>query len=228
MPARAARIHYFPIALPILGLLFLVLAMVAVLIETGTIEYAYHRIGIQPRYIVGLLFLSLLVSRVNIPVGELAGERIVSGRVVTVFGMRYVVPVVDEQPRTIIAVNLGGAVIPALVSLYLLRHRPVAKAVVGTAIVAVLVHRVARPIPGVGIATPLFVPPLVAAVIAEVLSPEAAAPLAYCVGTLGTLIGADLLNLGKLRGLGAPVASIGGAGTFDAIFLTGVLAVLLA
>jgi uncharacterized membrane protein len=45
---------------------------------------------------------------------------------------------------------------------------------------------------------------------------------------LGTLIGADLLNLGKIQGLGAPVASIGGAGTFDGIFMTAVLAVLLA
>jgi uncharacterized membrane protein len=42
------------------------------------------------------------------------------------------------------------------------------------------------------------------------------------------LIGADLTNLDKVRGLGAPVASIGGAGTFDGIFLTGILAVLLA
>ena len=55
-----------------------------------------------------------------------------------------------------------------------------------------------------------------------------AAPLAYIAGSLGTLIGADLSNLGRVRGLGAPVASIGGAGTFDGIFLTGILAVLLA
>ena len=45
---------------------------------------------------------------------------------------------------------------------------------------------------------------------------------------LGTLIGADLLNLGKVQGLGAPLASIGGAGTFDGVFLTGIIAVLLA
>ena len=42
------------------------------------------------------------------------------------------------------------------------------------------------------------------------------------------MIGADLLNLDKIRGLGAPVVSIGGAGTFDGIFLTGIVAVLLA
>jgi uncharacterized membrane protein len=47
-------------------------------------------------------------------------------------------------------------------------------------------------------------------------------------GTMGTLIGADILNLDKISSLGAPVASIGGAGTFDGIFLTGILAVLVA
>jgi len=63
---------------------------------------------------------------------------------------------------------------------------------------------------------------------AMLLSREDSAPLAYIAGSLGTLIGADLTNLDKVRGLGAPVASIGGAGTFDGIFLTGILAVLLA
>jgi len=44
-------------------------------------------------------------------------------------------------------------------------------------------------------------------------APEKAAPLAYISGSLGTLIGADLLNLDRINGLGAPAASIGGAGT---------------
>ena len=70
-------------------------------------------------------------------------------------------------------------------------------------------------------------PALITAVVALVLSRENAAPLAYIAGSLGTLIGADLTNLDKVRGLGAPVASIGGA-VFDGIFLTGMLAVLLA
>ena len=58
------------------------------------------------------------------------------------------------------------------------------------------------------------------------LGPEA--PLADACGSLGTLIGADLLNLGKVAGLGAPIASIGGAGKFDGIFLSGLIGVLLA
>ena len=64
--------------------------------------------------------------------------------------------------------------------------------------------------------------------MALLLSLKRAAPLAYIGGSLGTLVGADLLNLGRVQGLGAPLVSIGGAGTFDGIFLTGVLAVLIA
>jgi uncharacterized membrane protein len=51
---------------------------------------------------------------------------------------------------------------------------------------------------------------------------------AYVAGSLGTLIAADLLNLGIIHALGALIASIGGAGRFDGIFMTGILAVLLA
>jgi hypothetical protein len=72
------------------------------------------------------------------------------------------------------------------------------------------------------------VPPVATALVALLLARENAAALAYVSGSLGTLIGADLLNLNAVRGLGAPVASIGGAGTFDGIFLTGIMAVLLA
>jgi uncharacterized membrane protein len=74
----------------------------------------------------------------------------------------------------------------------------------------------------------VLVPALAAGAVALLLARQRAAPLAYICGSLGTLLGADLLNLNRLQGLGAPVASIGGAGTFDGIFLTGILAVLIA
>ena len=91
-----------------------------------------------------------------------------------------------------------------------------------------VLHWLANPVPGVGIAVPVFIPAVVTAVVSLLLSRINTAPLAYISGSMGTLIGADLTNLDKVQGLGAPVASIGGAGTFDGIFLTGILAVLLA
>jgi uncharacterized membrane protein len=72
------------------------------------------------------------------------------------------------------------------------------------------------------------VPPIFAAGVALLLAFRRAPPVAYVAGSMGTLIGADLLNLGQIGRLGAPVVSIGGAGTFDGVFLTGILAGLLA
>jgi uncharacterized membrane protein len=222
-------LHFFPLALPfVLGLLLLMGVLIA-LIEVGILEYAYTKIGVDRRYLFAVLFLSLLGSYVNIPVAHLPGEQVITGRVITYFGMRYIIPMVQEWPGTVIAVNVGGAVVPTLLSLYLLvKHRLYVSGLVGVVIVAIVVHWLAAPVRGVGIAVPVFIPPLVATATAWLLHRRAAPPLAYIAGSLGTLIGADLLNLGKLQGLGAPVASIGGAGTFDGIFVTGILAVLLA
>jgi uncharacterized membrane protein len=120
-------------------------------------------------------------------------------------------------------------VIPGLLSLYLMAKNGLwIRGLLATAGVAVVCNAMAEPVAGIGIAVPIFIPPIAAAIVAILLSRDQAAPLAYIGGSLGTLIGADLLNLDKLQGLGAPVASIGGAGTFDGIFVTGVLAVLLA
>src|SRR5208283_4169030 len=102
------------------------------------------------------------------------------------------------------------------------------RGLIATAIIAAICHPLAQPIRGIGIGLPIFVAPVAAAIVAAVISWRHAAPLAYAGGSLGVLIGADLLNLNRLQGLGAPVLSIGGAGTFDGIFVTGVIAGLLA
>lgn len=224
-----SRLHYFPLAAPFLLLLLIVILILVAVIELRILRYAYEKIGIDRRYVYALLFLSLIGSYINIPVAELPPERVFSDRIVSFFGVSYVVPEVQEWPRTIIAVNVGGAVIPTLLSIYLLiKHRLYVPGLLGVAVVAAVVHLFAQPVEGVGISVPTFIPPLVAVGVALLLSWHRAPPLAYIAGSLGTLIGADLLNLGKVQGLGAPVASIGGAGTFDGIFVSGILAVLLA
>ena len=96
------------------------------------------------------------------------------------------------------------------------------------ALVSAVSRFASRPIAGLGIAMPILVAPVTAAIVALTLGGEHSAPLAYISGTLGVLIGADLLRIGDIRRLGAPFASIGGAGTFDGIFITGIVPVLLA
>ena len=139
------------------------------------------------------------------------------------------------------AVNVGGCVIPCLLSLYIYFHLSgaVAQAAglslwlgVAVVIVSAVCFKLARPVAGVGIAIPVFIPPIVTALTALILVPHEIAPhVAYIAGSLGTLIGADLLHLLNPRtvgGLQAETLSIGGAGTFDGIFITGILAVLFA
>ncbi len=221
--------HFLPLApLFFLALVVLLIAAVA-LIEFGVVSYASEKMGISRRGVFLLLFLSLVGSYVNIPVAQIPGERVLSGVEVQSFGIRYVVPVVRQTKGTTVALNLGGAIIPALLSIYLLiKHRLYLPGLAGVAIVSAVLFWMAKPTEGVGITVPVLLPPLITALVALLLAPEAAAPLAYIAGTLGTLIGADLLHLGALQGMHAPVASIGGAGTFDGIFMIGLLAMLLA
>src|SRR6185295_16780148 len=103
------------------------------------------------------------------------------------------VPMVENLPGTVIAINVGGAVIPTIMSIYLLAKRRLwVSGAIAIAIVALVLHWLADPVPGVGIAVPVFVPAIVTAIVSLLLSRSDAAPLAYISGSLGTLIGADL------------------------------------
>jgi uncharacterized membrane protein len=237
LPARLPPAYLLPARLPAARpFLLAAVAAVAVLIaflQVGIVTYALRRLGIAPQAAALVLLACLLGSAVNIPVARFRNRALQLEPVLTPLGTRRLVPVLRTRPMTL-AVNLGGALIPAALSAYLIvRDQLGWTALLAIAIVALLVHLVARPIPGRGIAVPTLLPAVFAVLTASVLAtlilhPVALASLAYVSGTLGTLVGADLANLGKLRRPGAPVASIGGAGTFDGVFLAGIIAVLLA
>jgi uncharacterized membrane protein len=224
-----SQIHYLPLTPGFFSILLVLLAGLIILIQLRILRYAYMRLGVGPGTALFLLFGSLIGSYFNIPITVLPGKPVMSGQIIEFYGMRYIVPAVVSWPGTVLAVNVGGAVIPTLMSTYLvIRYQLWLKAAIATAVIAVVIHSMATPVPGIGIAVPVFAPVVITAIIAFILSREYAPPLAYIGGSMGTLIGADLLNLDKISDLGAPVASIGGAGTFDGVFLTGILAVLLA
>src|ERR1700692_2628640 len=223
------QMHYLPLTPAFFSILIFLFVGLIILIQLRILRYAYMRLGVGPGAALLLLFGSLIGSYFNIPVTILPGPPGRSGQIVDFFGMQYVVPLVTSWLGTVLAVNVGGAVIPTLMSTYLvIRYQLWLKAAIANAVIAAIIHSMATPVPGIGIAVPVFAPVLSTAILAFILSREYAPPLAYIGGSMGTLIGADLLNLDKINGLGAPVASIGGAGTFDGIFLTGILAVLLA
>jgi len=220
---------YSPSTLPLLGLLGFALLILFALLEVGVIEAAYQKLGMSHRAVTGLLMLSIFGSYINISLTAIAARGLPHDRVIIVDGMENVLPRVQAAGHTIIAVNLGGAVIPILLSGYLLwRVGGFLPTLVATAAVSAVVHRFSRMVPGVGIAVPTFIPGVVAAILASILDRRRSASVAYVAGTIGCLVGADLMNLGALWRLHARIATIGGAGTFDSVFVSGIIAVLLA
>jgi uncharacterized membrane protein len=221
--------HYVPLSVGVAGLFFAILVALAILIQIGLLRRVSSALGLDPFVALMILFSSLLGSYINLPLVRLPEERVVSREIVEIMGVPFLAPIAVDWPGTVLAINVGGALIPIALSLYLCtRYRLWGPGLIAIAFVTFFVHQMATPVPGLGIAVPTFAPPLLAAFIALILSRRYVGPLAYIGGCIGVLIGADLLNLGQLRSLGAPVASIGGAGTFDGVFLTGVIAVLLA
>src|SRR3569832_836235 len=198
------------------------LGLLLAFVQVGLLTVAFEKLGLSSHSAFLLLFVSLFGSALNLPTVKIAAERPPSDTI-----PEHLRPLMEQALRrfdgtTVIAVNVGGSLIPVLFSYYLL-HVGIA-----IAIVATIARVTSRPVPGLGIGMPIFVGPIAAALTALGLDPDNSAPLAYICGTLGVLIGADLLRLNDIRKMGAPVASIGGAGTFDGIFITGIVAVLLA
>lgn len=225
------RVIYWPFSSSLLLLLFFILLIAISLLFAGFVGYAFRKVGFSPQVTALILLTTFAGSYVNIPVFKIkAVAPIVRDEYVSFFGLLFRIPQIDyEETLTVVALNVGGALIPTVVSIYLLWRIPeiAATALTGTIIVALVTYLVAKPVKGLGIATPAFIPPVTAAAAAYVLPSSFPAAIAYISGVLGTLIGADLANLNKIPSLGARVASIGGAGTFDGIFLSGVIAVLL-
>ncbi len=209
-----------------LGLLLIVLVILPVvifLVLLNVIAISYNELGLSQTGVIVLLAGVLLGSMINIPITR---QRVVLETPRPAYS-RYFFYLPPRVSTQVVAVNIGGAVIPTAFALYLIPRSPWMPTLVATLVVILVSRLIARPVPGVGIAMPAFIPPLVSAGLALLLARENPAPVAFISGTLGTLIGADLLNWPNFKKLGAHMISIGGAGVFDGIFLAGVLAVII-
>jgi uncharacterized membrane protein len=179
---------------------------------------AFRQIGFGRWQAILISFGCLIGSLFNIPLTQIGG---------------------DYQLASI-AVNVGGCLIPFLVSLEVIleKRTDIKRTLIGVAIIMVLTYILAQPVPGKGIVIAFYLPPLFAAICGIFLAKNRrnAPTVAYISGTMGTLLGADILHLitpntiSKLTSgcSSPPLLSIGGAGVIDGIFLTGVMAVFLA
>ena len=217
-----------PFSLIYLLLFLLMLGMLVAVVQLGLITMTFDKLGLSPHSAFVLLLCSLFGSSINLPLFSVRAQlppELVEG----VFYGLLRGPRRLFSGRTRVMVNVGGGVIPAAFSLYLFTHArlDVVQTLLAILVVAAVSYRLSRPIPGLGIAMPIFVAPLTAAMVALALGGDNPAPLAYISGSLGVLLGADLFRLRDIPRLGVSLVSIGGAGTFDGIFITGLVAVLL-
>jgi uncharacterized membrane protein len=212
-----------------LALFLFILGSLLLMLQLQLFSIAFERLGLSPQSAFLLLISSLLGSMINLPLFSMRSE-LPSEPLPQPLRRLLRMPRLPFTGRTIIAINVGGCLIPLSFSAYLLTHSPLplTDALLATALVSTVSYAFSRPIAGLGVAMPILIAPVSAALVAVTINPAEAPPLAYICGTLGVLIGADLLRLKDIRQLGTPIASIGGAGTFDGIFMTGIVAVLLA
>jgi uncharacterized membrane protein len=216
--------YFLPISLALFVLFILLIPVLIVMAPA----MAFAKLGLNPVCGYAFFILCLLGSGINIPVHRRQINYTIPVDELTVMFHRFMgirLPAYREQ---VIAVNLGGAILPIALSLYLLRYVPLPLVLSATLITTTAAYLLSKPVRGVGVVMPAFVPPLIAALTAVILSREYAPQIAYISGVMGTLIGADLLRVPQLRRLEAPFLSIGGAGVFDGIYLVGLISVLLA
>lgn len=210
-------------------LLIFAFGFLIAVVQLGLVRIAFAKLGLDASSAYLLLITSLMGSMINLPLFRIRSDLQPPADLPETPHFPGF-PLWNFSDRTQVTLNVGGGLIPLAFSLYLYRHSELTILPVFQAVffVAIISYFFSRPIKGLGIGMPMLVAPLSAALIAVILDPKLSAPLAYISGTLGVLIGADLLRLKDIRSMGAPFASIGGAGTFDGIFITGIVAVLLA
>jgi uncharacterized membrane protein len=227
-------------ALSVLAIIiFIVLIIVLIpLAFLGIIGAAFTRLGFSWLSALAVVLLILLGSTVTIPVYTIKREMIR----VTHGGMSMSDPYApwpgDDVWDTVVSVNLGGAVIPLGIALYVLYVAyPLVAAtlfpplVLGILGVSLITYVSTRAVPGAGIQVPLLIPALTALLLGLAFAGGVgllASVTAMVSGIPGVLIGGNLAQMGKLRDLGIPAFSIGGTGTFGSVLFCCILPALVA
>lgn len=218
------------LSLLVLGILLLLPFFLANVFLT-----ALAKLGLGPTSSLLTVFGIFLGSAVNIPVTRIKQHQLVEYTPIRLLGLnRVLAQPVHRQSFTVVAVNVGGCLVPTALAGYqigrLAIEAPSVLLPVGLslAVNVGVCYYFAEPVPEQGIAMQPLVPAAAAALCALILAPQWAPPVAFAAGVLGPVIGADLLHLDDIADIETGMASIGGAGTFDGIVLSGLVAALLA
>ncbi len=204
-----------------LYMLYILLPILAFYIIYMTLTKAFEDMGFTTVEAVIIVFVSFLF-----------------GFEIILFGLNVSNISLFSYENWVIGISMGGAVIPIVLSIYLIIKKKILlkHLLIGIVIVTIITFFATRPVAGKGIVSsfPYWLLPAVCASLMSVMLSwkkySKAAPLAYISGTLGVLIGADFLHLPQLLQMqteATTTAVIGGANVFDMVYITGILAVIL-
>jgi uncharacterized membrane protein len=219
---------YLPVTLLLFLLFLLLLPFLWFAIAIDVVQVAAAKLGFTPNIALLLLALIIFGSAINIPLYRVESEEELIDDFVLLYQRQFWgIPFHRIQRTTVVALNVGGGLIPIVLALYQFQQASPIAILMVTAVVSVVAYYAAHIVPGIGIQMNPLVAPLAAAFSAVLISSSHASAIAFAGGILGTLIGADLLHLKDITKMSAGVLSIGGAGVFDGIALCGLLALLL-
>jgi uncharacterized membrane protein len=216
-------------------ILALLLLIMAPFVFANLMTRSFEKLHLSPS--AALFFTASIFAGglINIPVKRVSVAEALPTNPLDIFGLSGVAPRWGGyRAETVIALNVGGCLIPSGLAAYQFFHLVlfdpglIVIVLAGSALNVAFCYALARPVLGVGILMPGLAPPLAAATFAILLAPGQAAPVAFIIGVAGPLVGADLLHLRAIERLGAGMVSIGGAGTFDGIVLSAIVAAYLA
>lgn len=225
--------HARGILFPIYALLSLFLMIISIAYFNDVLRY----IGINEKlsYLLALEIsvLSFILSPVNLVIKEVKKEALIpTYDVIYVFGIPFYVPKISrDYLTTLIAINIGGALIPLLLSVTLafLIKKFIFKIIIDVVLLIFVSKAFSKVIQGVGVVMHPLIPPIFAVLFSYILfidQPQLVPVAAYISSVVGTLVGADLLNLNKIIEASPQLVSIGGMGTFDGIFLSGLFSIV--
>ena len=182
-----------------------------------------------PLIALAIVFLFYKAMSVSFPRMGIPRRLVIPVFVAILVGGLFNIPI-WRSGSTTVAVNVGGAIIPLLISLYLLPKAPLLKTALAIGVVATVSGLLAEVGADTGIRLHFgyVILPLTAVSLALILARRKAPQVAFISGTIGGIIGVDLFHLRELIDLGAAHMSIGGRGVFDGVFTTGIIAALLA
>ncbi len=223
---------YLPVAHLLFLLLLLTFPFLWLVVTLDAVQVAVAKLGFSPNLSLLLLTLVIVGSTVNIPLYERVSKVTVVPDLEQLWSMRFFwgIPLRRIEQKTVVALNVGGGLIPTILALYQFTRVPPLLILLVATVVTIVSYYSAQVVPGIGIQMNALIAPLTAAMTSVLLtagSGVAAAPIAFAGGVLGTLIGADLLHLPEIERMTPGILSIGGAGVFDGIALCGLFAVLL-